>query len=220
MRLPRKFSVIFCIATIAVLCTSTTGANDLLPPPFDVDRAPGSEPYDPEATLFDNLQVNFTTALASQDSTGEFNIRSADDFNIPTDACSGGQFEVTRIRAQVIQILFKTQPFAVEILGDNGAGTAPFPDDASLPLYTFPETTRTDLGSIGFDTHLYELSFDTAGVLLPGSIVHWISVFGISAEENAGDFYNFFGASDGAAGSSPNAVLFSPDFEVFEWTPA
>ncbi len=215
----RKFLVMTTITALTGLSASTLLGSGQLTSQFSGDRAPGSEPYDPAPTLYDNFQANFTTGLASQDSAGQFNVRSADDFKIAADSCPGGEFEITRIRAQVIQTLSRTQPFGLEILADNGFGTAPTPDNALVPLYVYPETSRTDLGHIGFDTHLYELGFDTPGMLIPGNIVHWISVFGLSAEANAEDFYNFFGASDGAAGTTPNAVLLSPDFDVFVWTP-
>lgn len=180
----------------------------------------GAGPFTPPGSLYDNLVANGTTSLASQESSGTFQARSADDFRI-TATCTSGQFNISGIRAQLVQADAAPQPFAVELYADNGSGTTPSPASAITPIATFTQATQTPLGAFGAGTSLFEASFTpTAPVTLNANTTYWISAFGATAASNPSGFNNFFAVSDGAAATTDNGVVIAPGAGVTTWTPA
>jgi hypothetical protein len=196
------------VAAAELFNNAGPGNADLLPRDFA-----------PPGTLYDNDVNNGTTSLASQDSTAEFTARSADDFNISALGCPSGVFDVTGIRAQIVQNNAAPQAFGIEIYDDNGAGTGPTPVDAIVPIAAYPEASQTLLGPFGASL-IFEASFDTQGLQLSGDTTYWISAFGTDAAQNAVGFNNFFAASNGAPSTTPNGVIIAPDAGVASWTPA
>ncbi len=171
--------------------------------------------FAPPGNLYDNDVSNGTTSLASQDSDGAFNIRSADDFTIDGAGCDSGMFEITGIRAQITQNDAASQPIAFELY--DGDATSPLPTNAAVPVAgPFAEVSRTNLGPFGALT-LYEIAFDTPGAILDGDTIYWTAAFGTDGAANAGGFNNFYAASNGAVGTTPNAQIFSPDFGIPTW---
>jgi len=214
---------IFVITVIAVMTaglssTLVWAGDDVFAKASNLKGAVGG-PYDPPGTLFDNGQSNQVTSLASQVSNTTWNVRSADDFLIPAEQCPSGAFDVSQVRIQMVQNTRRPQAFAVDIYADNGAGTAPTPDDSVSPLFTFQQTSQTHLFIFDFNHSLYEASFDTPGLQLSTDTIYWISGYGADGEQNSDEFYNYFAASDGAPDSVANGVLISPDFEIPVWTP-
>ncbi|MGA7297252.1 MAG: hypothetical protein WBW92_07055 [Rhodanobacteraceae bacterium] len=177
---------------------------------------PSGGPYVPPGTLFDNEQGNGTTSLVSQDSTGTFTARSADDFSIPAGSCATGVFDITQIRVQMVQQDAAAQAFAVDLFDDNGSGTAP---TAGInPIATYPESSQTSLGAFGATTSIFEAAFDTTGLQLNADTVYWVSGYGADANTNSAGFNNFFAASNGAAGTTANGVTIAPDAGAPTWT--
>ena len=173
--------------------------------------------YVPPGSLFDNEQSDGLTSLASQNSAGTLTARTADDFRIPSGACSSGQFNISQFRLQMVQTDTAPQVFAVDLFNDDGTGNAP---TAGLTaLQTFAETAQTLLGPFALGTSIFEANFATPGLILNGDRTYWLSGFGTAAVANAAAFNNFFATSAGAAGSTDNAVLIAPGAGVPAWTP-
>jgi uncharacterized repeat protein (TIGR01451 family) len=177
---------------------------------------PAGGPYVPPGSLFDNEQSDGTTSLASQNSSGTLTARSADDFAI-TQTCASGVFEISQIRAQLVQADAAPQAFAIDLYADNGAGTAPV--SGITPLFTFAESGQTSFGPFGAGTSLFEATFPTPGLTLDGNTTYWISAYGSNAAANPSGFNNFFAASLGATGSTDNGVIIAPGAGVADWTP-
>lgn len=178
---------------------------------------PTAEVYNPPGTLWDNDVNNGTTSLASQDSTGAFLARTADDFTLDGANCASGIFDITRIRAQIVQNQGAPQAFGIELYDDNGSGTAPTPANAIVPIASFPESSQVLLGPFGV-LQIFEASFNTPGFSLTAG-TYWISAFGANGAANAGGFNNFFAASNGAPATLPNGVIIAPNAGVANWTP-
>ena len=180
---------------------------------------PAGGPYVPAGTLYDNEQSDGTTSLASQDSSGTNTARSADDFIIPTVSCTSNTFNVTGIRAQMVQVDTAAQAFAIDLYNDNGSGTAP--TAGISPFTTIAQTSQTNLGPFGIGTSIFEASFvPGAPIELTGGTKYWISGWGINAALNAAAFNNFFAASAGATGTTDNGMIIAPGAGVPAWVPA
>ncbi|HET9031745.1 MAG TPA: hypothetical protein VFN25_02450 [Dokdonella sp.] len=178
----------------------------------------GGGAYVPPGTLYDNQQADGTTSLVSQDSSGTFQARSADDFSIPAGACASGVFDISQVRVQTTQQNAAPQSFGLDLFNDDGSGTSP---TAGInPFATFPQTSQTNLGAFGAATSLFEASFNTPGLQLNANTVYWVSGFGTDAAANAAGFNNYFAASTGATGTSANGVLIAPGAGVATWTEA
>ncbi|MEM7350860.1 MAG: hypothetical protein AAF657_08650 [Acidobacteriota bacterium] len=174
--------------------------------------------FAPPGNLFDNDVANGTTSLASQNSTGTFFARTADDFTIDNAAqgCASGIYEVTEVRVQATQADAAAQAFGVDLY--DGDASTPLPINAAAPFATLVETGQTNLGPFGVGTTLFEASFGGAGTILSGDTVYWLSAFGTDGAANPAGFNNFFAASNGAAGTTPNGVIIAPDAGVATWT--
>ena len=127
-------------------------------------------------------------------------------------------FEITGFRLQMTQEDDAAQEFALEIYADDGSGNAP--TSGFTPLFTFPETTQTLLGSGGFTSSLYEIEFSTPGLILDADTVYWLSGYGTDAVANATAINNFFTVADGAASTTANGVFIGPFFGYADWQPA
>jgi uncharacterized repeat protein (TIGR01451 family) len=188
------------------------------PAGVDPKGIPMGGPYIPAGILYDNEQSSGVTSLASQDSSGTFTTRSADDFLIAGLGCTSGIFDISQIRIQMVQNDAAPQPFAIDIYSDNGSGTTP---TAGInPIFTFSETTQTALGAFGTGTTIFEAGFNTPGLQLNADTIYWISGYGTDAAANPAGFNNFFAASNGAAGTTANGVIIAPGAGVPDWTPA
>lgn len=177
---------------------------------------PAGGPYVPPGNLYDNEQSNGTTSLVSQDSSGTFVARTADDFQIAA-TCASGEFEISQIRVHMVQGDAAPQAFAVDLFADDGTGMAP---TAGInPIATFPESSQINFGVFGSGTSIFEVSLATPGLVLNGNTTYWISGFGADATANAAAFNNFFAASAGAAGTTANGVIIAPGAGVAAWTP-
>ncbi len=183
-----------------------------------VHGIPSGGSFSPPGTLYDNGQSNAITSLASQDSSGTFTARTADDFVIDSTGCPSNQFDISLIRAQMVQFDTATQPFAVNLFADNGSGTAPTPAGAITPIATVAESAQTNFGTFGAGTSIFEASFVPTNLVLDGGTRYWISGFGASAATNASTYNNFFASSDGAAATTANGVVIAPS-GVPNWTP-
>ena len=174
-------------------------------------------PYDPPGNLFDNGQNNGSgESYASQDSATIYTARTADDFILQDPDCASGLFEITSIRGQLQQRQDRIQPVALDLYDDGGSGTSP--TSGISPFVTYPELSRTVVGTLGsFD--LLELTYDTSGLTLDGGTVYWLSLYGTDAAANTDGFSQFFLPSDGAPGTSANAVGIIPDGIAPTWTP-
>lgn len=175
------------------------------------------EDFSPPGTLYDNDVNNGTTSLASQNSSGTFTARTADDFLLDGALCPTGQFEITQIRAQIVQVLSAPQAFAIDLFDDNGSGTSPIPTNAITAIHTFPESSQTLLGPFG-PYQIFEASFATPGLVLDADTVYWISAYGANGAANPAGFNNFFAASNGAVGTTANGMLIAPGAGVATWT--
>jgi uncharacterized repeat protein (TIGR01451 family) len=184
---------------------------------IDPKGIPTGGPYIPAGILYDNEQSSGSTSLASQDSSGTFTTRSADDFLIAGTGCTSGIFDISQIRIQMVQNAAAPQPFAIDIYSDNGSGTAPV--SGISPIFTFSETMQTALGPFGVNT-IFEAGFNTPGLQLNADTIYWISGYGADAAANPAGFNNFFAASNGAAGTTANGVIIAPGAGVPDWTPA
>lgn len=204
------------ILFLAALLVSVPMFGQLTADATGVGTAP--EDFSPPGTLYDNDVNNNTTSLASQDSTGTFTARTADDFLLDGALCPTGQFEITQIRAQIVQDPATPQAFAIDLFDDNGSGTSPIPTNAITPIYTFPETSQTLLGPFGA-RQMFEASFATPGLVLDADTVYWISGYGANGAANPASFNNFFAASNGAVGTTANGMLIAPGAGVATWTP-
>ena len=180
---------------------------------------PAGGPYVPAGSLYDNEQSDGTTSLASQDSSGTLTARTADDFIVPAAGCVSGVFDVTQIRVQMVQADAAPQPFAIDIYNDDGTGNSPTPANAITPIFTFLETSQTNLGVFGAGTSIFEASFATPGMQITGDTKYWISGFGSVAASNPAGFNNFFAASAGAAATTDNGMIIAPGAGVTAWTP-
>ncbi len=173
-------------------------------------------PFDPPGTLYDNGTRDGSTSLASQDSSGTFTARTADDF-VFTTACESDLVEISRIRVQMVQQDTAAQAFAVALFDDNGSDTAP---TAGInPIEILAETSQTNLGPFNVGTSAFEASFDGNGLLLATNTRYWISGYGADADANPSGFNNFFAASDGAPDTTANGVIIAPGASVPNWTP-
>lgn len=181
-----------------------------------ISGIPSGGPFDPPGNLYDNEQSNATTSLASQDSTGTFTARSADDF-ILTAQCDSGLFKITQIRAQMVQQNATPQAFAIDLFADNGMGT--FPASGINPIATVAQSSQTNLGTFGGTTSIFEATFVPAGLQLDANTVYWISSYGTDAAINADAFSNFFAVSNGAAGTTANGAIIAPGSNIADWTP-
>ena len=202
------------------LAMSTSFAQSLRHDAITGRGIPAGGPYVPAGTLFDNEQSNGNTSLASQDSSTTFTARSADDFTITATGCASNQWNITQIRAQMVQADAAPQPFAIDIFDDNGSGTAPTPANAIAPISTVAQSASTNLGAFGAGTSIWEASFVPAGLVLNGNTPYWISGYGATAASNAGGFNNFFASSNGAGASTDNGVIIAPGAGVANWTAA
>ncbi|MBZ0113666.1 MAG: hypothetical protein K8J08_14470 [Thermoanaerobaculia bacterium] len=171
--------------------------------------------FDPPGSLYDNGVANGTYTIPSQDSTGMYTSRAADDF-ILVGGCPNGYYEITGVRAQVAQHISVAQPFALNLFADNGSGSNPDPFNAIVPVATFFEASRSLLGTLN-NLDLFEVGFSTPGLYVAEGSVHWLSPFGSDAVIN-GFFDNYVAASDGAAGASPNGLAIAPEQLVPVWT--
>ena len=179
---------------------------------------PAGGQYVPPGTLFDNEQSNGSTSLVSQESTGTFQARTADDFSIPAGACATGVFDISRVRIQAVQQDAAPQAFGLDLFNDNGSGTSP---TAGInPFATFAQTSQAVLGTFGTGTSIFDASFNTPGLQLNANTTYWISGFGTNAAANAAGFNNYFAASNGASGSTANGVVIAPGAGVATWTAA
>ena len=179
--------------------------------------APQQEDFDPPGTLWDNDVNNGTTSLASQNDDAGANLaRTADDFFLDPGPC--GTYQIDRIRIQIVQNDASAQPFGVELYDDDGTGASPAPVDAISPIAAFSETSQMNLGPFGAGTSMFEASFDDLDELIDAGD-YWISGFGADGAQNAGGFFNFFAASNGAMGTTPNGVIIAPGAGVPVWTP-
>lgn len=176
---------------------------------------PAGGSFVPPGGLYDNEQSNGSTSLASQDSSGTFTARSADDFVI-TATCASGLFDITEIRAQMVQQNAAPQAFAIDLFDDNGMGT--FPQSGINPIATVAETSQTLLGAFGTTTSIFEASFVPVGLQLSANTVYWISGYGADSSANAAGFNNFFAVSNGATGTTDNGAIIAPDAGVDDWT--
>lgn len=183
------------------------------------DGIPAGGSFVPAGTLYDNEQSNGLTSLASQDSSGNFTARTADDFVIDGTNCASGEFDISLIRVQMVQSDAAPQPFAVDLYADNGAGTGPTPADAITPIATLAQTTQTNFGAFGTGTSIFEASFVPAGLVLQADTVYWISGYGATAASNPSGFNNFFAASNGSGATTDNGVIIAPGAGVAAWTP-
>lgn len=209
------------VVAVAALLASGGAANAQL---ASQGMGPGegvASPQDfaPPGTLYDNDVSDMTTSLASQNSSGTFLARSADDFTIDSAGCASGVFDITAVRIQMVQSDAAPQAFGIEFYGDNGSGTAPTPADSIVPIAAFTETGQTNLGVFGVGTSLFEASFSTAGLQIAGDTVYWISGFGSNAAANPSGFNNFFASSAGAPSTTANGVIIAPNAGVATWTP-
>jgi hypothetical protein len=177
---------------------------------------PAGGPYVPPGTLYDNEQSNGSTSLVSQDSSGGFESRSADDFSIPAGACTSGIFDISQIRVQMVQFDTAPQSFGVDVYDDDGTGTSP--TAGISPFATYPQTTQLSFGAFGAGTSIFEAAFNTPGLQLNANTTYWVSGFGANAATNAAGFNNFLAASDGAAGTTANGVTIAPSQGVPAWT--
>jgi hypothetical protein len=219
----KALSALGIAATAALVLASVSvapaGAQSPLASPSTVAGGiPMGGPFVPAGTLYDNEQSNATTSLVSQDSTGAFTARTADDFTIAADpGCASNMFGITNIRTQMVQFDTVPQAFAVDLYNDNGSGTAPV--SGITPFSTFPETSQALLGAFGVGTSIFEASFETPALVLSAATIYWVSGFGTNAAANAGAFNNFFAASNGATGTTDNGVIIAPGAGVADWTP-
>lgn len=189
------------------------------PEPLKADAASRGSvvggPFDPPGNLWDNGQNNNTTSLASQDSTGTFTARSADDF-ILTAECPSGKFAISQIRAQMVQADAAVQSLAVNLFADDGSGD--FPTAGITPIATVPQSDAQLLNPFGAGTSMYEATFQPVDLVLDANTRYWISGFGTNATANASAFRIFFAASDGAPETIDNGVVIAPGAGVTEWT--
>lgn len=216
--LHRKSAVAGLAAMLALSLAGSADAQSL--PQFRANAVisvPAGGQYVPPGTLYDNYQNDGVTSLASQNSSSTLTARSADDFRIATGSCMSGQFEVSRIRLQLVQSDTAVQPFALELYDDGGSGNAPVA--GITPFASFAESSRSLLGPFGVGTTVFEVSFQTPGLLINGNTTYWLSGFGATAAANTAGFNNFFATSAGAAGTTANAVIIAPNSGVAAWTP-
>ena len=207
------------LAAIALSLNSPLPAQNraALQSPAGANGIPAGGQYVPPGSLYDNEQSDGVTSLASQNSTGTFTARTADDFRIPTGNCSSGQFDVSGIRLQMVQTTGAEQAFGLDLFDDDGTGNAP---TAGLtPVQTFAETSQILLGAFGKFTSIFEVSFATPGLVLNGNTTYWLSGFGANSAANPSGFNNFFATSDGAPATTDNAVIIAPGAGVPNWTP-
>lgn len=205
-------AVVLSPAALAGPTTLFSSISDAAP-----QGIPSGGPYVPAGSLFDNAQSDGSTSLASQDSSGTFTARSADDFTLPAGNCDSGEFDVSLIRFQMVQADAAAQPFRLDIYQDNGSGSAP--STGINPIAAYPQTSQTALGPFGTGTSIFEVSVDTTGLTLLADTVYWISGYGANAAANSGGFNNFFAASAGAPGTTANGVIIAPGAGVANWTP-
>jgi hypothetical protein len=177
---------------------------------------PAGGPYVPPGTLYDNEQSNGSTSLVSQDSSGSFDSRTADDFTIPAGACTSGTFDISRIRVQMVQQDAAPQSFGVDVYNDDGTGNSP--TAGISPFATYPQTTQSSLGAFGTGTSVFEAAFNTPGLQLNANTKYWVSGFGADATANAAGFNNYLAASNGAAATAANGVTIAPGQGVTDWT--
>lgn len=204
---------------VALVAAPGVGAQTLVSNAIDGRGIPAGGPYVPPGGLFDNEQSDGTTSLASQDSTGNQTARSADDFALPAQTCASNQFQITQIRAQMVQADAAPQAFAIDIFNDDGTGTSPTPTGAITPIFTVPQSGATALGAFGVGTSIFEVSFAPTNMVLTGGTTYWISGYGTDGAANSAAFNNFFAASAGATGSTDNGVIIAPNAGVTSWTP-
>ncbi len=176
-----------------------------------------AQSYDPPGTLYDNQVANLMFAVVSQNSSGVFLARAADDFTLDGAGCPTNVFNISRIRVQIVQPDDPAQPCGLEIYASNDAGNAPTPATSIVPIASFTQTTKQRIGDWGTGSSLFEVSFDTSGLRLSGGTDYWLSALGTDADANASGMNSFFATSAGAAGTSPNAVFFAPGFDVPFW---
>lgn len=213
-------ALVAALLTVLVAPGLPVGAlQSLYSQPVAGEGIPAGGPYVPAGSLYDNEQSDASTSLASQDSTGTFTARSADDFIVSASGCASGIFDVTQIRLQVVQADAAPQPFAVDLYADDGTGNSPTPAGAIVPIATFAETTQTNLGVFGTGTSIFEVNFATPGLQINGGTKYWISGYGATGSANAAGFNNFFAASAGAAATTDNGVIIAPGAGVTAWTP-
>ncbi len=180
---------------VGVLIASTAAVHAAAPVLYSqiaVQRpngVPSGGTYVPPGTLYDNEQSNGTTSLVSQDSTGTFTARSADDFTIPAGSCATGVFDISQIRVQMVQQNATPQAFAVDVFADNGSGTAP---TAGInPIASYPQSSQTSFGAFGSTTSIFEAAFDTTGLQLNADTTYWVSGYGVDAAANSAAFNNY-----------------------------
>lgn len=213
MRLSFRTKIIGASAVLLVASLPAFAAT-LFSQAMETEGAGG--PYVPAGTLYDNEQNNGTTSLVSQDSSGAFLSRSADDFIIDDPGCVSQVFDISLIRVQMVQQNAAPQAFGLDLYNDDGTGNAP--TAGISPFSTFAQTTQTNLGPFGTTTSIFEASFDTTGLQLNGGTKYWVSGFGTNAATNAAAFNNFFAASGGAAATVANGVTIAPGQGVPNWT--
>ncbi len=215
---PRLYSLSVLALGLASLCASNAMAQNFQSPVGPgAEGIPAGGSYVPAGTLYDNEQTDGSTSLASQESDGTFQARSADDFII-TAACPSGMFNITRIRTQMTSQNAAPQAFAVDLFNDDGTGMAPV--SGITPFATVAQTTQMLLGPFGATTSLFEADhIPAAPLMLNANTTYWISGYGVDGAANAAGFNAFFGASPGFAGTTANGSIIAPGAGFADWTP-
>lgn len=178
----------------------------------------------PPGGLFDNHQADGLRAFASQDSAGNRTARSADDFVLSSAGCVSGEFDISGIRVQVVQLDAAPQAFALQLFHDNGNGSAPVA--GITPFATYSQSAQVYVGNynpppsgVAEPHSIREARFVPAGLRLQANRIYWLSAYGVNAAQNTGTvFKNFMATAPGAAATSPNAVLIAPGVGVVNWT--